>query len=57
MHSPKPMAPAAVISESLADLTTPGVIVELDPDAADRAGAFLDDALDEDGAWQANADL
>ena len=57
MHSPKPIAPAAVISESLADLMTPGVIVELDPDAADRAGAFLDDALDEDAAWAANADL
>jgi hypothetical protein len=57
MHSPKPIAPAAVISESLTDLTTPGVIVALDPDAADRAGAFLDDALDEDAAWEANADL
>jgi hypothetical protein len=57
MHSPKPIAPAPVISESLTDLTTPGVIVALDPDAADRAGAFLDDALDEDAAWEANADL
>jgi hypothetical protein len=46
-----------VISESLTDLTTPGVVVELDPDAADRAGAFLDDALDEDAAWESNADL
>jgi hypothetical protein len=57
MHSPKPIAPAAVISESLRDLTTPGVVVELEPDAADRAGAFLDDALDEDAAWESNADL
>ena len=57
MHSPKPIAPAAVISESLTDLTTPGVVVELDPDAADRAGAFLDDALDEDAAWESSADL
>jgi sugar phosphate isomerase/epimerase len=48
---------AAVISESLADFTTPGVVVELDPDAVDRAGAFLDDALDEDAAWESNADL
>jgi hypothetical protein len=57
MHNPKPIAPAAVISESLTDLTTPGAVVELDPDAADRAGAFLDDALDEDAAWESNADL
>jgi hypothetical protein len=57
MCAPKPTNPAAVISKSLADFTTPGVVVELDPDAADRAGAFLDDALDEDAAWESNSDL
>ncbi len=57
MFSPKPPIAAAVISENLADLTVPGVIVELDPDEADRAGAFLDDALDEEAAWESNADL
>jgi hypothetical protein len=57
MHDPKPPAAAAVISESLADLTVTGVIVELDPDDADRAGAFLDDALDEETAWESGADL
>ena len=57
MSSPKPPIAAALISQSLADLTVPGVIVELDPDEADRAGAFLDDALDEEAAWESNADL
>jgi len=57
MHDSKPPAPAAIISESLADLTIAGVIVEVDPDAADRAGAFLEDALDEQTAWESNADL
>ena len=57
MRSPKPPIAAVVISENLADLTVPGVIVELDPDEADRAGAFLDDALDEETAWESNADL
>jgi hypothetical protein len=41
----------------MADLTTASVIVEVDPDDADRAGAFLDDALDEEAAWDANVDL
>jgi hypothetical protein len=57
MHDPKRPAPAAVISESLADLTVSGVIVEVDPDEADRAGAFLDDALDEDAGWESSIDL
>jgi hypothetical protein len=57
MHDRKPPAAAAVISESMADLTTAGVIVEVDPDEADRAGTFLDDALDEEAAWDANVDL
>jgi hypothetical protein len=57
MCSPKSPIATAVISDSLADLTLPGVIVELDPDEADRAGAFLDDALDEEAAWESNADL
>jgi hypothetical protein len=57
MYDRKPTVAAAVISESMADLTTASVIVEVDPDDADRAGAFLDDALDEEAAWDANVDL
>jgi hypothetical protein len=47
----------AIVSESLEDLSIPGVIVEVDPDEADRLGAFAEDALDEETAWDANADL
>jgi hypothetical protein len=33
------------------------VIIEVDPEEADRLGAFAEDALDEETAWDANADL
>lgn len=39
------------------DLTVPGVIVEVDPDDADAAGAFLEDAVNFDDAWDANSEL
>jgi hypothetical protein len=55
--SPKTPRSDAVISESMTDLITPGVVVELDPDEAESYGPFLDDALDEETAWDANADL
>ena len=55
--SPKTTPSDAVISESMDDLTTPGVIVELDPDEAELYGPFLEDALDEETAWDANTDL
>jgi hypothetical protein len=57
MHDRKPPVPAAIISESMDDLAVAGVIVEVDPDEADCAGAFLEDALDEQTAWESNADL
>jgi hypothetical protein len=47
----------AIISENLDDLSIAGVIVEVDPEEADRLGAFAEDALDEETAWDANADL
>jgi hypothetical protein len=47
----------AIISENLHDLLIPGAIVEVDPEEADRLGAFEEDALDEETAWDANADL
>jgi hypothetical protein len=55
--SPKTTRSDAVISESMADFTTPGVVVELDPDEAELYGPFLEDALDEETAWDSNSDL
>jgi hypothetical protein len=47
----------AIISEKLDDASVPGVIIEVDPEEADRLGAFLEDTLDEETAWESNADL
>jgi hypothetical protein len=47
----------AIISETLEDAAIPGVIVEVDPQEADDLGAFLEDAVDDAAAWDANADL
>lgn len=47
----------AILSESLDDALISGVIVEIDPDEADRLGAFHEDAIDEETAWESNADL
>jgi type IV secretion system protein VirB1 len=46
-----------LVSRNLDDATTPGVMVELDPEAADLAGAFEETALSEADAWDANADI
>jgi hypothetical protein len=56
MQDPKKPAADAIISESMDDLSVPGVIIELDPDEAERAGAFVEDAIDEATAWDSNAD-
>jgi hypothetical protein len=45
-----------VMSESLDDFLIPGVVIELDPDEADRLGAFEENALTADDAWGANLD-
>ncbi|MDA8249224.1 MAG: hypothetical protein M0Z28_08590 [Rhodospirillales bacterium] len=50
-------AAGAVISRTYADLTTPGVMIELDAAEAEDLGAFAEPALSEDEAWEANADL
>ena len=47
----------AVLSDSIADLLVPGVVVELDTTEADALGAFEETALTETDAWEANADL
>lgn len=46
-----------VLSESVADLTTPGVVVEVDASEAESLGAFEETALTEAEAWDANGDL
>ena len=46
-----------VLSGSIADLTTPGVVVEVDAAEAESLGAFEETALTEAEAWDANADL
>lgn len=53
-EQPSPLSP--VVSPSIDDLTTPGVMVDVDPDEADAMGAFREDALTEAEAWESNAD-
>ena len=45
------------IQEKLADAMTPGFQVEFDPDEAECAGAFVEDALSEQDAADSDADL
>jgi hypothetical protein len=54
--SPERRRIAPVMSESLDDFLIPGVVIELDPDEADRLGAFEENALTPDDAWGANLD-
>lgn len=43
--------------EKLADAMTPGFVAECDPDEAERAGAFAEDALSEGDALASTIDL
>jgi len=45
------------ISDKLADALTPGYQAEFDPDEAERAGAFIEDALTEQDATESGDDL
>jgi len=47
----------AMLSDDLADLMVPGVVVEQDAVAAENLGAFEETALSEADAWEANTDL
>lgn len=47
----------AALREKLVDALTPGYVVEMDPDEADRAGAFVEDALSEAEASASTDDL
>jgi hypothetical protein len=46
------------LHEKLGDAeTTPGFVVEFDPDEAEKVGAFVEDALSEAEALESSADL
>lgn len=51
------VSPEAVIREKLIDAMTPGFQAEFDPDEADQAGAFIEDALSEEDAMESDVDL
>ncbi len=53
---PAPAA-GALLSDDMADLLVPGVVVEVDAAEAESLGAFEETALTEAEAWDANADL
>jgi len=46
-----------VVTEKLIDAMTPGFMVEFDPDEAEFAGAFVEDALSEEDALESAYDL
>ena len=50
-------SPEAVIREKLIDAMTPGFQAEFDPDEAEQAGAFFEDALSEEDAMASDVDL
>ena len=56
MENPSPII-LAVQSETYDDVTTPGVIVEVDAGMAEELGAFEESALTESEAWGSNEDL
>lgn len=46
-----------VIDEKLIDMETPGFAAEFNPLEADRIGAFEEDALSEQDAWESAIDV
>lgn len=48
---------ADVIKAKLLDAMSPGYQAEFDPDEADRAGSFIEDALSEEDALASDVDL
>ncbi|EMK3344976.1 MULTISPECIES: conjugal transfer protein TraD [Vibrio] len=51
------VAADAALQEKLEDAMTPGYQVEFDPLEAEKAGAFVEDALSEMDAEESTADL
>ena len=48
---------ADALREKLLDAMTPGYQAEFDPDEAEQAGAFVEDALSEQDATESDVDL
>ena len=48
---------AGALCEKLLDAMTPGYQAEFDPDEAEQAGAFIEDALSEQDAVESDVDL
>jgi len=48
---------AEALREKLSDMETPGFEVEFDPEEAELAGAFVEDALSEQDALESNPDV
>ena len=57
IDGPRDATADAVLSDDLADLMVPGVVVEVDAGEAESLGAFEETALTEGEAWESNADL
>jgi hypothetical protein len=45
-----------ILAEKLTDAMVPGAIVEFDPEEAEMAGAFVEDALSESDALESSVD-
>ncbi len=45
-----------IVNAKLADLDTPGAVIEMDPEEAELAGAFVEDALTAEDALEASTD-
>lgn len=48
---------ASIVEKKLTDAMTPGVQIDFDPDEAEMAEAFVEDALSSDGALASISDL
>ena len=55
--APADLTARDVLQQKLIDAMTPGAVVEFDPDEAEQAGAFVEDALTEAEALESTADL
>jgi hypothetical protein len=45
------------LAQKLAGVGVPGAVIEVDPDEADMLGAFREEALTEEEAYESSADL
>ena len=57
MPNPRSFDLPPVISRSMADALTPGVMVELTDAEAEHEGAFVESALSGEDAWASNVDI